>query len=99
MAPKQRSAAKEILAALDADPALIEHYDPTEIEAIPLASIQARLIELGLRPTIPLRLQRLILESMPSPAEDVLRVLADDVDCFQPQRVEERPLVQVTACL
>jgi uncharacterized protein len=99
MAPKQRSAAKEILAALDADPALIEHYDPTEIEAIPLASIQARLIELGLRPTIPLSLQRLILESMPSPAADVLRVLADDVDFMQPQRVEVRPLAEVTACL
>jgi hypothetical protein len=99
MAPKQRSAAKEILAALDADPALIEHYDPNEIEAIPLASIQARLIELGLRPTIPLRLQRLILESMPSPAGDVLRVLTDDVDCLQAQRVEVRPLSEVTACL
>jgi uncharacterized protein len=99
MAPKQRSAAKEILAALDADPALIEHYDPNEIETIPLASIQARLIELGLRPTIPLRFQRLILESMPTPAADVLRVLADDVDCLHPQRVEVRPLAEVTACL
>jgi hypothetical protein len=99
MAPKQRSAAKEILAALDADPALVEHYDPSEIEAIPLASIHARLVELGLTPAIPLRLQRLILKSMPSPAADVLRVLADDVDCLQPQRVEVRPLAEVTAYL
>jgi uncharacterized protein len=99
MAPKQRSPAKEILAALDADPALIEHYDPNEIEAIPLASIQARLLELGLTPAVPVRLQRLIGESMPSPAEDVLRVLADDVDCLQPDSLETRPLAQVTACL
>jgi hypothetical protein len=99
MAPKQRSPAMEILAALDADPALIEHYDPNEIETIPLALIQARLIELGLRPTIPLRLHRLILEPMPSPAADVLRVLADDVDSLQLQRVEVRPLAEVTACL
>jgi hypothetical protein len=99
MAPKQRSAAKEILSALDADPALMEHYDPNEIEAIPLASIQTRLVELGLMPAIPVRLQRLISESMPSPAADILRVLADDVDCMQPQNVEARPLAEVTACL
>jgi uncharacterized protein len=98
MAPKQRSAAKQILAALDADPALIEHYDPNEIEAIPLAFVQSRLIELGLMPAIPVRLQRLIWQSMPSPAADVLHVLADDVDC-QPQSLETRPLAQVTACL
>jgi uncharacterized protein len=99
MAPKQRSAAKEILSALDADPALMEHYDPIEIEAIPLASIQARLVELGLTPAIPVRLQRLISESTPSPAADVLRVLADDVDGLQPQNLEARPLAEVTACL
>jgi uncharacterized protein len=99
MAPKQRSAAKEILSALDADPALMEHYDPNEIEAIPLASIQTRLVELALMPAIPVRLQRLISESMPSPAADILRVLADDVDCMQPQNVEARPLAEVTACL
>jgi uncharacterized protein len=99
MAPKQRSVAKEILSALDADPALMEHYDPNEIEAIPLASIQARLVELGLTPAIPVRLQRLISESTPSPAADVLRVLADDVDGLQPQNVEARPLAEVTACL
>jgi uncharacterized protein len=99
MAPKQRGAAKEILSALDADPALMEHYDPNEIEAIPLASIQARLVELGLTPAIPVRLQRFISESMPSPAADILRVLADDVDCMQPQNVEARPLAEVTACL
>jgi hypothetical protein len=98
MAPKQRSAAKEILAALDADPALIEHYDPNEIEAIPLASIQARLFELGLPAAIPVRLQRLVWESMPSPAADVLRALADDADC-QSQSLETRPLAEVTACL
>jgi uncharacterized protein len=98
MAPRQRSPAKEILAVLDADPALIEHYDPNEIEAIPLASIQARLIELGLTPAIPVKLQRLIWQSVPSPAADVLRVLADDVDC-QPESIETRPLAHVTACL
>src|SRR5215470_2662897 len=99
MAPNQRSAAKEILSALDADPALIEHYDPNEIEAIPLASIQARLVELGLTPAMPVKLQRILLESAPSPAADVLRVLADDLECLQPQDIETRPLAEVTACL
>src|SRR5215475_7802026 len=98
MAPKQH-AAKEILAALDADPALIEHYDPNEIEAIPLASIQARLVELGLTPTIPVKLQRSLLESTPSPAADVLRVLADESQRLQPRSVEARPLGEVTARL
>jgi uncharacterized protein len=99
MAPKQRSAAKEILLALDADPALIEHYDPNEIEAIPLASIHTRLVELGLTPTMPVKLQRIILESTPSPAADVLRVLADDFECVEPQDIEAYPLDEVTACL
>src|SRR5262245_39211972 len=99
MAPKQRSAAKEILLALDADPALIEHYDPNEIEAIPLAAIQARLVELGLMPTMPVKLQRNLLESTPSPAADLLRVLADDFECVQPQDIEAYPLDEVTACL
>jgi uncharacterized protein len=99
MAPKQRGAAKEILLALDADPALIEHYDPNEIEAIPLASIHARLVELGLTATMPVKLQRILLESTPSPAADVLRVLADDLECVQPQDIEAYPLDEVTACL
>src|SRR5258707_4937128 len=99
MAPKLRSAAKEILLALDADPALIEHYDPNEIEAIPLAAIQARLVELGLMPTMPVKLRRILLESTPSPAADVLRVLADDFECVQPQDIEAYPLDEVTACL
>src|SRR5258708_7696567 len=99
MAPKQRSPAKEILSALDADPALIEHYDPHEIEAIPLASIHARLVELGLTPTMPVKLRRILLESTPSPAADVLRVLADDLECVQPQDIEAYPLDEVTACL
>src|SRR6266446_2568533 len=99
MAPKLRSAAKEILLALDADPALIEHYDPNEIEAIPLAAIQARLVELGLMPTMPVKLRRILLESTPSPAADVLRVLADDLECVQPQDIEAYPLDEVTACL
>src|SRR5260370_41211294 len=99
MAPKQRSAAKEILSALDADPALIEHYDPNEIEAIPLASIHARLVELGFTPEMPVKLQRILLESTPSPAADVLRILADDLECVQPQDVEAYPLDEVIACL
>jgi hypothetical protein len=76
-----------------------EHYDPNQIEATPLASIQVRLLELGLTPAVPVRLQRLIGESMPSAAEDVLRVLADDMDCLQPDSLETRPLAQVMACL
>src|SRR5215470_7507170 len=99
MAPNQRSAAEEILSALDADPALIEHYDPNEIEAIPLASIQARLAELELMPTMPVKLQRIVFESTPSPAADVLQALADDLQCLQPQDVEARPLAEVTARL
>jgi hypothetical protein len=99
MAPKQRSAAREILAALDADPELIEHYDPIDIEAVPLAAIHARLIELGLSPTVPTKLQRVLFDPPPSPAVDVLRALADDLDCLKPQDVEVRPLAEVTACL
>src|SRR5215831_2280900 len=99
MAPKQRSAAKEILLALDADPALIEHYDPNEIEAIPLASIHTRLVGLGLTPTMPVKLQSILSESTPSPAADVLRVLADDLEWVQPQDIEAYPLDEVTACL
>jgi uncharacterized protein len=99
MAPKQRNAAKEILLALDADPALIEHYDPNEIEAIPLASIRARLAELELTPAIPAKLQRILSESTPSPAADVLRVLLDDSEYLQPQSIEALPLAEVTTCL
>jgi hypothetical protein len=99
MAPTQCSAAKEVLSALDADPALIEHYDPDEIEAIPLASILARLVELDLTPAMPVKLQRLLFEPATSPAADVLRVLADDMDGLQPQNIEARPLDQVIACL
>jgi hypothetical protein len=100
MAPNhQRSVAEDILSALDADPALIEHYDPNEIEAIPLASVQARLIELELTPAMPIDLQRVVTEFTPSPAADVLHALADDLDFLQPQSVEALPLVEVTACL
>src|SRR5258707_12311280 len=99
MAPKLRSAAKEILLALDADPALIEHYDPDEIEAIPLAAIQARLVELGLTPTMPGKLQRILSESTPSPPADGLRVLAEDLECAQPQDIEAYPLEELAACL
>jgi putative tryptophan/tyrosine transport system substrate-binding protein len=99
MVPRQRNAADEILLALEADPALIEHYDPIDIEATPLAAIQARLIELGLPPTVPAKLQRVLLDPAPSPAADVLRALADDLDCLKPQDVEVRPLADVAACL
>jgi exopolysaccharide production negative regulator len=99
MAPNQRSAPEQILSTLDADPALIEHYDPNEVEAIPLAAVQARLIELGLTPTMPPELQRIFVKSTPSPAADVLRVLVDDAEYLQPQSVEIRPLAEVTACL
>jgi len=99
MAPRQRSAAKEILSFLDTDPALIEHYDPNEIEAIPLAFIHARLVQLGLTPTMPIKIQQTLLESTRSPAADVLRVLAADLACVQPQDIEAYPLDEVTACL
>jgi uncharacterized protein len=99
MAPKQRSTAKEILSALDADPALIEHYDPNDIEAIPLAAIHARLVELGLTPAMPVKLQRFLLASTSYPAADVLGVLADDLEGLQPQSIEARPLEEVTARL
>jgi hypothetical protein len=100
MAPNsQSSVVQEILSALDADPALIEHYDPNEIEAIPLAAIQARLTELELTPAMPADLQRVVMEPTPSPAADVLRALADESEFMQPQSVEAMPLIEVTACL
>jgi TPR repeat protein len=99
MTPNQRSAPEQILSALDADPALIEHYDPVEIEAIPLATVQVRLIELGLTPTMSPELQQIVMQSTPSPAADVLRALVDDSEYLQPRSVETRPLGEVTACL
>jgi hypothetical protein len=61
--PHRGSAAQRLLAALDADPALIEHDDTAEIEVLPISDVKSRLGELGLAPAIPADLRQMIAES------------------------------------
>jgi type III secretory pathway lipoprotein EscJ len=90
-------AATRILAALDNDPAPIEHYDPAKIETLPVSVVIGRLAELGLPISIPAELQRLIAESS-TPATFLLDLLADD-DRPAPGDIERMSLSEVKARL
>jgi hypothetical protein len=61
--PHRGSAAQRLLAALDADPALIEPDDTAEIEVLPISDVESRLGELGLSAAIPAELRRMMAQS------------------------------------
>jgi DNA-binding NarL/FixJ family response regulator len=91
------SVPEELLAVLDADPALIDHDNLAKIEKCPIAEIKSRAVELGLTPSVPYDLQRVIIESAPSPADDLLGLLVDGEAWPTPENIEKLPLVEVTA--
>src|SRR5260370_16268095 len=91
------SAPEEVLAALDGDAALIDHDDLSDIEKLSIAEIKNRLVELGLTPSVPSDLERVIMESAPSAADDLLGFLTDGEAWPMPENIEHLPLAEVTA--
>jgi murein DD-endopeptidase MepM/ murein hydrolase activator NlpD len=97
-ADRYRSAAEEVLAILDADATLIDDFDATEIEALPIADIKKRLLELELSPTTPAALKDAIRSSIPAPASrGVSQFLTEDAKEFR--AIEKQPLAEVTGRL
>jgi hypothetical protein len=91
------SAPERILAALEADPALIEHFDTSAIEALPVSAIRNRLEQLALPSSIPSDLRKLIVESS-NPAARLLEALSSDPE--QPATIiKKKPLAGVTSDL
>jgi hypothetical protein len=88
------STPETLLAALDADPAFIEHYDPSEIETLPISTVTDRLIELGLPVSAPADLQRTIVEAS-TPAGTLSGPLTDEEQA-EPDSVEKMPLADAT---
>jgi TPR repeat protein len=86
-------AAQCILAALDADPALMEHDDTTEIEVLPISDVKSRLGELGFAAALPSNLRRMIVESS-APSAGLLNVLTSDTES-----IETKPLSDITSGL
>jgi hypothetical protein len=95
-ATRYRSPAEEVLAALDADAVLIEHYDPDEIERAPIDDIWRRLCELELAPSVAAGLQKVITASARSPAAELLDFLKADTRSVELRNIEARPLAEVT---
>jgi hypothetical protein len=67
------SAAERVLAALDADPALMPRDEAAEIEQLPIAQVTSRLGELGLAAAMPSDLRRIIVEASAASARRRLR--------------------------
>ena len=88
------SATDKILAALKADPAFLEPYDPPEIETLPISAIRNQLAELGLSASVPADLQRAIVRSSTVAAS--LMGLLDDEERTLPEDVENMPIAEVT---
>jgi murein DD-endopeptidase MepM/ murein hydrolase activator NlpD len=97
-ADKSRSAAEEVLAILDADATLIDNFDATEIEALPIADVKTRLLDLGLSPIVPAAFRDAISSSMPAQASrEVPQFLTEDAKEFR--AIEKQPLAEVTGRL
>jgi hypothetical protein len=87
----RESAPERILAALNAHvPA--DAYDPAEIETLPISAIRNRLVELSLPATVPVDLQRAIVEPSTPPTAS----LFFDKEQTVPKSIERMRLVKVT---
>src|SRR3954471_22422955 len=87
----------KVLAMLDDDPPMPEHYTPGVIERLPLDDITARLGELGVHLAMP-DLVRELIESECGPAEHLIWLL-DNEENTDLAEVERRPLPEVIAAL
>jgi murein DD-endopeptidase MepM/ murein hydrolase activator NlpD len=84
------------LAALEVDAPLEERDCLEEIETLPIADVEKRLLAVGLSPTLPEALKSVIRAST-SPAVEVLRFLEEDAEDVS--SIEHRPLAEVTGRL
>lgn len=93
---KHITPAERILAALDNAPQ-VENYAASEIEALPIKTVNERLEELGLDPALPPYIEGM-LRGRASPAHKIIAAL-DDEEEWAVEKIQNEPLEDVTARL